>query len=124
MEDTSYTVKATQYTASELVVTVRIEASYDNGETWELDIMGEETVFLIPQGGKNATLTETHSNPTAYTSRRFTIVSIMPNEDSEFKYVAGSPVVISEPAVVKPQIFVMIGNSEILHTTDGGQTWI
>jgi hypothetical protein len=92
-DDTAVTVSAQFPVNSDLTVSVKSEASYDNGVTWEDDAIGGTLNFTIHVGETTAHI-ENISNPFEYNKRRFTILSITPEKDIEFKYVAGGQVVV------------------------------
>jgi hypothetical protein len=91
--DTKLQLSAQLPVGSNIVVSVKSESSWGGGDTWEDDILGS-VITLTISSGQTLSNSEEIPNPAGYTNRRFTIISITPNKDSEFNYVVGSQVLI------------------------------
>ena len=110
--------------SSDVVVQLKSEASYDNEDTWEDDVViGGVIILTIPYGGIMSN-SENIANPTGYTGRRFTIISITPERDVDFEYIAGEQVVVSSVTPSHGYEFKFAnGGTEIEHTIQHDQTF-
>jgi hypothetical protein len=101
--DTTVSVSAQFPVSSSIVVLVRGEASYDGGVTWEDDAVSGYAEFnlTIPAGQTSSDSVDI-PDPSGYNKRRFTILSITPDEDSVYDYTAGGQLIIAQPPPPPP----------------------